>query len=408
MLTLSHWEGRLTALPSRLECPEMRLLSAHDHEPPVFAGPGYIDILSATEIEFTMFATPRDVGDAMRRLRQLQEDPYDNANHFHLRALDYDGTDWNCGRTAPRLKGMPQVGFPLTGVLQGMTTVAKGTWVATESSVELVFQPSIDLPMSSRMVTVTTIDEEEIERRYSAGRTKLQVLGSEITFFHPPSEKSLWIKATTSDPLSHPYLERWLSEPLRILLGQLAFPRLCARNFGNGEAFVSLLLSPRRFPGSSIAALLEQHPLGAGEELWDLYAALLTLIASARDANGHPSLETHAVTRFYEEVIQANQGSRWVLCMTLASSVEGLVRLLDGQPTGSLPVENRLKDLEKQGVITNQERVAWRDVRHAVMHGQLVSPWSTRDEDQRILDLAELLRRLTRELLRRSSSATHP
>lgn len=75
MLTLDHWEGRLTALPSRLECPEMRLLSAHDHEPPVFEGPGYIDLASDTEIEFTMFARPRDFGDAMRRLRKLQEDP---------------------------------------------------------------------------------------------------------------------------------------------------------------------------------------------------------------------------------------------------------------------------------------------------------------------------------------------
>lgn len=94
--------------------------------------------------------------------------------------------------------------------------------------------------------------------------------------------------------------------------------------------------------------------------------------------------------------------------MTLASSVEGLVRLLEDQPTGNLPVETRLKDLERQGVVTDQQRVAWRDVRHAVMHGQLVSPWSTRDEDQRIRDLAELLRRLTRELLRRSSGAAHP
>lgn len=249
MTTLSHWEGRLTALPSRMECPEMRLLSAHDHEPPVFEGPGYIDILSATEIEFTMFATPRDVGDATRRLRKLQEDPYDNANHFRLQALDYDGTDWACGWTAPRLKGMPKVGFPLTGELNSLVTQATGHWVASESSVELVFSPRLDLPMLLNMVTTTTIDGEEIERKVSAGRHTLNVLGSEITFFHPPSEKSLWIKATTSGALSHPYLENWLSEPLRILLGQLIYPRLVARNFGNGSAQVWLRPSPRRDSG---------------------------------------------------------------------------------------------------------------------------------------------------------------
>lgn len=227
----------------------MRLLSAHDHEPPVFEGPGYIDILSATEIEFTMFATPRDVGDATRRLRKLQEDPYDNANHFRLQALDYDGTDWACGWTAPRLKGMPKVGFPLTGELNSLVTQATGHWVASESSVELVFSPRLDLPMLLNMVTTTTIDGEEIERKVSAGRHTLNVLGSEITFFHPPSEKSLWIKATTSGALSHPYLENWLSEPLRILLGQLIYPRLVARNFGNGSAQVWLRPSPRRDSG---------------------------------------------------------------------------------------------------------------------------------------------------------------
>jgi len=406
MLTLTHWEGRLTTLPGRLECPGMRLLSAHDHEPPVFEGPGYIDIVSATEIEFTMFATPRDIGDAMRRLGVLQEDPYDSSNHFRLQATDYDGTDWACGWTAPRLKGLPTVGFPLTGELTSLVTHSSGHWVATDSSVELVFQPRLDLPMSLNMVTTTMIDGEEIQRKVSAGRHTMNVLGSEITFFHQPSEKSLWIRATTSDALSHPYLENWLSEPLRILLGQLIYPRFVARNFGNGSAQVWLRPSPRR--NSGFSGLLGDHPLAVGDELWHYYASVLTLIAKARDDSGHPNFETHSLTRYFEEVIQATRGSRWVLCMTLASSVEGIVRLLDSQPTGSLPVESRLKDLERQGIVTSQGRIAWRDVRHAVMHGQLVSPWSTRDEDQRIRELADLLRRLTRELLRQSSVAGPP
>ena len=127
-------------------------------------------------------------------------------------------------------------------------------------------------------------------------------------------------------------------------------------------------------------------------------------IAEARDESGKQDLDSHVVTRFYEEIIQATRGSRWVLCMTLASSVEGLVRLLESHPTGNVPVENRLKDLETQGVINEQGRLSWRSVRHVVMHGQLVSPWSTREEDQRIRELADLLRCLTGELLRRASA----
>ena len=60
MRTLDFWKSRLTAVPSTIECPEMRLLSGHDHEPPVFLGSGHIDIRSLTNIDFTMFATPSE------------------------------------------------------------------------------------------------------------------------------------------------------------------------------------------------------------------------------------------------------------------------------------------------------------------------------------------------------------
>lgn len=376
----------------------MKLSSARDYEPPVFEGSGFIDIVSETEMTFTMFATPRDPADALRRMQLLQADPYDAANHFRLTALDYGGTNWACGWTAPQIKGMPTVGFPWTGQLESLVAHASGEWVAEESSVELVYLPTLRLPMSASMVTTSTIDGEEIERRISAGRQSLAVLGSEITFFHPPSQKGLWVRATTSEALAHPYLENWLSEPLRILLGQLIFPRLVARNFGDRTAQVWLRPSPNRTSG--FTGLLGKHPLGAGEDLWGMYTALLTFIAGARDDAGHPVFETQPLTRFYEEIIQATRGTRWILCMTLASSIEGLVRLVDSRRTGNLLVENRLKELEGQGVVTAQGRVAWRDVRHAVMHGQLVSPWSTREEDQRIRDLGDLLRQLTRELLR--------
>lgn len=58
------------------------------------------------------------------------------------------------------------------------------------------------------------------------------------------------------------------------------------------------------------------------------YGNLLTLIARGS------GFESHTVTSFYEEVIQASQGSRWVWALTLASSIEGLIRILS--PRGSL------------------------------------------------------------------------
>ena len=59
-----------------------------------------------------------------------------------------------------------------------------------------------------------------------------------------------------------------------------------------------------------------------------------------------------------------------------------------------------LNDLRDGGVLTPQSVKAWDDIRHAVMHGELISPWSTgEEEDSRLRDLAELVHRITGEIL---------
>jgi hypothetical protein len=98
--TLDFWEDRLTAVPSTIECAEMHLLSGNDHEPPIFVGPGHIDIRSSTAIDFTMFATPSDNSDALRRLVRARENPYDAFEQFRLVATDYQGTKWACGSSS--------------------------------------------------------------------------------------------------------------------------------------------------------------------------------------------------------------------------------------------------------------------------------------------------------------------
>jgi hypothetical protein len=163
------------------------------------------------------------------------------------------------------------------------------------------------------------------------------------------------------------------------------------------------------------------------------------LVANARDANGHPNYEAHKVTRLYEEIVQAEQGSRWVWVLTFASSIEGMVRMLirkDVEPSdseadaiaalvrhiqaGPEPVRLKaiainavhrtaaitpiraLRELKSCGVIMGVQLKAWEDVRDAVMHGSLISPYSSADFDAKLLTLASLLHTLTREILRRA------
>ena len=406
MMTLGRWQSLLTTFPGRIDCPEMRLKTASDVEPPVFTGPGRIEIRTPTTLEFMMYATPRDSHDAFRRIQRARENPHDIAHQFRLFAVDYRGTDWACGWTRPSLASMPRVGFPLVGDLESLSTTVTGPWVAEDSGVELMFSPRLRIPMETALVTRSTIGGEEVSLRRESGQQTIDVLGSRIRFFHSPSDEALWVTAATSQQLQHPFAENWLSEPLRVLLGQLVYPRGVARNLGDGRAHIWLRPSPRTTP-SLILSLMESDPLGSRQEFWELYAKYLEFVARGRSETGDPNFDANEVTRFYEEIIQASQVSRWVLSMSLASAAEGIAKALMPKRKGPR-VDNYFKDLVAHGVLKRENQRTWRTVRHAVMHGQLTVPWPTEDGDRHLRELADLVHRLTRELIgcRISGTAT--
>jgi hypothetical protein len=433
--TLDHWKSSLATVPSSIECPSMRLLTGRDHEPPVFIGPGQIELKSTTAAEFRMFASAQDDTSAILKVHLAHANPYERLDQFRLFATDYEKTEWACGWVDLHVEQTSAAGTLLTGKINSLITKVSGDWVSPVASAELLFQPSFHIPMAASMLTVHSIADQEIGRRWGVGRHTLDLLGSRIEFAQDPSADLLWITANISAELPHPFLENWLSEPLRILLGQLHYPRLVARNFGDGSAFISIRPSPRVFRNASIGSLFASELTHSAERFWELYAALLRLIASDRNKEGHPNFEGHRITRFYEEIIQASQGSRWVWCLTLSSIAEALAKLLmrpEDQEAefpaadldsikdtvsawkGDERVRSRvlnsigyltkktvaafLRDLVTRGVIERRNEDAWGKMRNNVMHGNLVMPWSSQEEDENIIALAELVHTLTREI----------
>ncbi|TIX56991.1 MAG: hypothetical protein E5V33_22360, partial [Mesorhizobium sp.] len=209
-----------------------------DFEPPIFTGSGRIVIKSFTDIDYRMYATPLEGGEAFRRLVQMEKDPYDSTRRFRLIATDIQGTEWAAGWTHPQLGETKSGIWELFGDLHSLQTGASGPSVSEESGVELVFQPELRLPVDTPVVTVSTLEGVEIERGWRLAKRTVKVLDSEIEFFRTKRGGALWVTAKSSKELSHPYTENWLGEPLRILLGQLSYPRLVARNFGGGRAQV--------------------------------------------------------------------------------------------------------------------------------------------------------------------------
>jgi hypothetical protein len=425
MRTLDHWKARLAESPSYIECPEMRLMTGRDFEPAVFVGPGRIELKNSTTAEFRMFASPQADSSGLIKVHLAHANPYEMLDQFRLFATDYEGTEWAGGWLVPRIEEASEAGTMVIGSISSLMARVTGDWVSPEAGVELLFLPSFHMPMAASMLTVHTIANEEISRDWRVGRHTLELLGLRIQFEQDPKNDFLWVTSNTSSELNHPFLENWLGEPLRILMGQLHYPRLVARNFGDGSAFVSVRQSPKAYRNATIGSLLASELLPTTKRFWELYAAF----------------EAHRLTRFYEEIIQASQGSRWVWCLTLASVAEGIAKMLmrpedekAEMPAAELEsiravvsawkgdkqVKSRVLDsigfmskssvaafvrkLVMREVIEQRHEDAWKKVRNSVMHGNLVLPWSTQEEDERVIALAEMVHCLTREIAGVSSS----
>lgn len=428
-MTLAPYEWLLEAKKHTIRCPSMYLEGWYDDlEPPVFEGSGSLILNGSASIRFEMDAVANDMTRGMLALRRCTEAPDDQTSAMRLRCIDYQGREWNAGWVRPRLGEIQGYHHQLHGQCLSIVTDARHD--AREDGVELAYSPSPDVPFSEVIINSARVGEAELGWRTQGGRHQLEVLGAEITATTQPWRDELWICASASGELNHPYLENWLSEPLRALRGQLIYPRLLARKFSDGHATVWVRTAPAL--AHSLGGCASQLKGRSAHEFWDFYAAYLRYVARHRGPNGYPGFEANDLTRLHGEVIQAQMsGSQWVIALTVASAIEGLIKLdpafastpadftdSDLHPLRSFassvssePLAVRLKGwistlhqpsparylsrLQREGRISRAQLEAWRRVRNQVAHGNLFEPWGTPEERAQLVVLVELFYRLT-------------
>jgi hypothetical protein len=427
-LTLAPFEWLLEAREHTIRCPTMYLDGWHDHDPPVYEGSGRLILDSSVAIRFEMDATASDLGRGMEALRRCAEEAGDRTSAMRLRGVDYQGREWNAGWVRPRLGEVQGGHHHLHGNSLSIVTDARHD--EGVGGVELAYSPSPDVPFTEVITNTARVGDAELGWRTQGGRHRMELLGAEITASTQPWRDELWICARASDELNHPYLENWLSEPLRALRGQLIYPRLVARKFADGRAAIWVRTAPAL--SRSLGGCASQLKKRSAAEFWSFYAAYLTYVAKHRGADGHPGFEANDLTRLHDEVIQARMsGSSWVIALCVASAIEGLIKLdpafasapadftdSDLDPLKSFasgispePLAARLKGwvatlhqpsparylsrLEKDGRISRVQLDAWRKVRNVVAHGNLFEPWGTPEEHAQLVALIELFYRLT-------------
>lgn len=445
MRTLDSWAHRLLEVPMLIECPSMQVIG-YDGEEPLFTGPGHISIKSRTQMEFVMHGKPSDAGKALQRLTRALQDPYANLDQLRVLAVDYEDVEWNCGWVDVRVGEIAKNTWRLSGNIKVIMTSVSGQTVHPESGVEVIYDTRLNVPIPL-MKREVGVDGDGSSHSLSGARKTnqhlVEVEGNTIAFRYSLGHEQLWVTTAGSHTFLHPYIENWLGEPLNLLLGQLVYPRLIARNRGDGTAIVSLRVTPEHTADSSISSLLSQGRLVGCNRFWELYGLILTMIVRARNDDGQPNFEVHQLTHYYQEIAQATTGSNWVLCMTLASVVEGITKLIFkadkrvpnendqmdeweksiknmemhvGQWKGDVRLRQRLmsslhaakekgvrqllKGLQETGDIGKEHLNAWQAVRNEVMHGNLVSPWLTAELEQKLNLLADLAHRLSETYIR--------
>lgn len=420
----------ISALESSFECTGMRLLGRHGEI--LVNGSGRLRLDGFGDFHFELEGEAVQSDELAAFVSAHRRNPYDPLGRFRLVVTHANGQELHCGYvTDDELRFSSNGPLSCSGRAEGLSLDIPSIGdVGTEI---LFIVPERHWLSEALTVSLPPPDEDGISRR------SMEVAGSLLEFEYQQKGRCLTISVVGNDVFPQTYTENWLSEPLRMMLGQLAFPRVIVRS--NADRAMVMISQIRRWHAEADGfSLLD--PATTFEDrnlLFDMYAELLHFVASARDIKGMPNFERHPLTRFYEELAQAMRGSRWIMTLTLASAVEGglnllfpssstdenanLIELEDlkghidnwaGHPTSSEASIASLKDRAKGAVsytaemtaikrlrrlagekkVTIAEVKAWEKVRNKVAHGHIFSPFSSEENDQLILNLMSLFRRI--------------
>jgi hypothetical protein len=426
MHDLNSWRWLLNA-PQQISFGRMTLLGG-DFDPPVTEGSGVVYVEPNSRFRFQLTATDIDQEIVDERQQRFRDNPYDALARFRVQAWDADNRHWHLGWVEPDF--VSRDGRVIVqGLCEGLSLDVPST--SQTSSTTTVYRLQHIRQLMSLMILTT--------KAHSQHAYAFELDGSTVELIYHPKDCVLLASATHSERLPPTYTENWLGEPLRILLGHLVFPSLVARDVSGKEMSLSIRRTPTMHHTGGIASYFrymvgQNHP----SSFWECFEALLRWISSARGKDGQPQFESNSTTRLCEEIVQAEYlGSRWILALTLASAVESQAKKLadkipapdnqetkdgrellikhieewnggDGLKGIAVSAINRsvekttpkiLRALCGSGVVTKGQIAAWQRVRNSVVHGHLISPYSSAKEDAHILAIAQMFHALTGKVI---------
>jgi len=235
MATLDRWREFLET-PKTLAFPQLWLIG-RDGEPPIVTGHGELRMPSLTQFEYTPTGRPHDEVHFLRLIQYQRNNPHDPLARFRLCGIDESGLEWSLGWTVPKIDGLQDV-WGLEGHTNGLLPHKQVSSSSISDCTEVIYCVPRLHPTGLQFLNLVI---SQSPNGPIARERVLEILGSTVKFEYIHTKGLLCVTATHSKMLPPTYCENWLGEPLRILMGQLIYPRLVARNLANGSSIVSVL-----------------------------------------------------------------------------------------------------------------------------------------------------------------------
>jgi len=271
----------------------MRLLGWHGDVLAIGAGKVLLDRFGDFDFEFEGHTTDRK--EFCEFVSYHKQNPYDGLARLRLVVVDTNGEEIHCGYTSPDNMSLGEgTDLKCSGRVEGLHLDAPAfAEVGTEV---LFFVPEQHWLSHVIALSFPPPDENGLSSH------SLELLGSSLEFEYERQTRSLTISVSGGDGFPQTYTERWLSEPLRMMVGQLMFPRVYVR--ANPDRAIVMVSQNRIWHREGDGYCLLDPALSFEErtQFFDMYAELLAFVATARDDAGKPNFERHALTTFYEEL----------------------------------------------------------------------------------------------------------
>jgi hypothetical protein len=384
----------------RAHCPKMTVRKSTCQGVNAYEGGGFIERGSDGRLNFTLYsAAEYDLGDMLRShgpLGQLiAEDEY-----YDLTAVDVKGRCWESKRLLLNTRSsVDTAGVVVDGSLDSLMCTTPYAVSPARHELELKFFDSIEIP-GNAVTEVTTMVAGELRRRRSR-RDAARFTSCGCEFEIRSEEGILSLSASAAEKLP-PNLEVRVADALQFVL---ALPL----------KWGLLIRGERSETGIQIRSVCERHhrpkigpPIAfrdrtCSRHIWELFEKYLGYILPYENKDKHDPVST-----FVRRLLDASEGSIDAQALTLAVSVEGILKKLCVE-LEKLPEEKTAKltkarkvideadidsDVKHQimsnlgnwakagpwdmlgqlvdaGVITDQERVAWRTLRNPSAHASL-------------------------------------